>query len=79
MSFIHFIRLLAIAISKGGMQAFIDRIFKLHAMQPVYVFITPTRGNSIMLIVLTFIVGRLIGMVLSTLWNRFIKENKKKK
>jgi hypothetical protein len=66
-----------IAIFPAAMQWFLIRIFNLHALKPVYFIVTPTRGNSILLVVITFVVGRLIGIVLSTLWNRFVETKKK--
>ena len=44
-SLLHLIRALAIAIMPYAMQDFLNRIFSLHFLEPVYVLTPATRGK----------------------------------
>jgi len=75
-SFLHLIWAVAIAITPTGMQKFINRVIGLHFIQPTTTITQATRGKGILLIVLTFIGGCIIGMIFACLWNKFLGEKK---
>jgi hypothetical protein len=77
-SFLHFVRAVAIAITPTGMQKFLNRIFGLHFLQPVYVIAQPTRGKGILLIIITFVFGYIFGMIFACLRNKFLGDKKVK-
>jgi len=72
----HFIRVVVIAIMPTAMQNFLNRIFGLHFLQPIYVLTPATRGKGILLVLFTFIVGYLMGIVFAYLRNKFLGEKK---
>ena len=74
----HLIRTLLIAIFPAFMQSYLNRIFGLHLIQPVYTLTTATRTKGIILVVFTFAVGYLVGMIFGCLWNKFMKQSKVK-
>jgi len=60
------------------MQNFLNRIFGLHFLQPVYVLTPATRGKGILLIIVTFVVGFIIGIIFTCLRNKFLGQKKVK-
>ncbi|EKD25034.1 MAG: hypothetical protein ACD_80C00130G0005 [uncultured bacterium (gcode 4)] len=75
-SFIHLVWAVAIAITPTGMQKFIDWIFWLHFLQPVYVITQATRGKGILLIIMTFVIWYIMGVVFACLRNKFLGDKK---
>ena len=69
MSLAHLIWALAVAIMPQTMQTFLDRIFDLHFLQPVWVLTQASLAKWAMLVILTFVVGWIMGNVLGRLWN----------
>ncbi|MFA7298850.1 MAG: hypothetical protein WC010_04370 [Candidatus Absconditabacterales bacterium] len=77
-SFIHLIWAATIAIMPTAMQNFLNRIFGLHFLQPVYVLTPATRGKGILLIIVTFVIGYIMGIIFSYLRNKFLGQKKVK-
>jgi len=73
-SLLHLIWALAIAIMPVAMQRFLDWIFGLHFLQPVYVLTPATWGKAIILVLLTFIVGWIVGNILGMIRNAVHKK-----
>lgn len=78
LSLMHLIRAAIIAIFPAFMQRFLDRIFGLHFLQPVYILTPASRTKGIMLVVFTFIVGYIMGMIFACLRNKFLGMKKAK-
>jgi hypothetical protein len=77
-SLMHLIWALMIAIFPIFMQKFLNWIFGLHFVQPVVVLTPASRGKGILLVVITFVVGYIIGMIFTCLWNKFLGQKKVK-
>ena len=59
----------SLLVAVGVAQALINFVFRLHFIQPPYV-ITPFRTDlAVALIVITAIVGYVMGWVLAAIWN----------
>lgn len=63
----HAVWAIAIAISQAGMQKLVDWIMKLHSMQMTVTIIPFDLVNSLILVVVTFVVGFVIGWLFSML------------
>ncbi len=55
--FVHLVWALTVAIIPTGLQSFLDWIFNIHFVQPVYTLIPIDWINALILVVVTFIVG----------------------
>ena len=64
----HFLWSLLVAL--GWVQPFIDFIFWLHFIKPVYVIGPFNIGTALLLIVITTTIGYVAGLVFGVLWNR---------
>ena len=67
---IHFVWSVFVAVFPSGLQSFLDWIFKLHFLNSIYTLTTFNFVNAILLIVVTFVVGYIIGWVFAALWNK---------
>jgi hypothetical protein len=65
----HFLWSLLVAL--GWAQPFMDFIFWLHFIKPVYVIGPFTIGIALLLIVITTTIGYVAGVVFGVLWNGF--------
>jgi len=65
-----------VAVMPGLLQQFIDWIFVLHSIEPVWVITSFNLLNAILLIVLTFVIGYVLGWVFAAIWN-WNKKSKK--
>jgi len=59
----------AVLVAVGWAQALIDFVFWMHFIKPVYVIGPFNLGIAAVLIVVTSVVGFLIGYIFSVLWN----------
>jgi hypothetical protein len=60
----------AVLVAVGWAQALIDFVFWMHFIKPVYVIGPFNLGIAAILIVVTSVVGFVIGYIFSVLWNR---------
>jgi hypothetical protein len=60
---VHFIWALAIWTLPAQMQSFLDWIFKLHGLSPVWTITSMNIVTLILLVLVTFIAGYLAGLV----------------
>jgi len=67
---LHFIWSVFVLVFPSGLQKFLDWIFKLHFLNPIYILNQFSFGNAIILIIMTFIVGYIIGWIFAILWNK---------
>lgn len=61
---------LLIAFIPGAVQKFLDWIFVLHHIKPIYTLLPFNIANATILVVLTFVVGYVFGYVFASVWNR---------
>lgn len=66
---IHAVWVLCVALMSGLMQRSLDWIVSLHFLKPFYV-LTPFRAfSAVLLVVVAFIVGYVVGWLFAALWN----------
>lgn len=65
----HALWALAVAIGAGFLQTALDWIFKIHFLKPVYVITAFSLSNAILLVIVTFVCGYIIGWVFAAIWN----------
>ncbi len=73
-SFIHLIWILLVAIIPSGLQSLIDWIFTIHSIKPVYTILPIVWLNALYLIVLTFVVGYILGWLFAFIHNLVVKK-----
>ena len=74
---IHAVWALIIAIMPATMQTFLDWIFELHFLKPVWIITSFNILNALFLIIVTFIFGWIFGWIFAALWNWAGKKSKK--
>lgn len=72
----HAIWALFVAVMPGLLQQFIDWMFILHSLKPIWVITSFDFINAILLIILTFVIGYVFGWVFAAIWNWNIKSKK---
>ncbi|MBS3088521.1 hypothetical protein J4402_01955 [Candidatus Pacearchaeota archaeon] len=60
---VHAVWALAVAIIPGSLQSFLDWIFALHFVAPVWSLTAFNFVNAILLVIVTFITGYILGWV----------------
>jgi len=58
---IHALWALAVAVVPAGLQSVLDFIFRMHFIEPIYKLTAFNIVNALMLIVMTFCVGYVVG------------------
>ena len=66
----HAVWSLFVAVIPAQLQNFLDWIFVLHHIKPMYVLLPFNIANAILLVVLTFVVGYVFGYGFAAVWNR---------
>ena len=66
---VHAVWSLIIAVIPAQLQNFLDWVFVLHRIKPMYVLLPFNIANAVMLVVLTFVVGYALGYVFAAVWN----------
>ena len=59
----------SLLVAFGWAQPFIDFIFWMHFIKPVYVVQDFTSTTAVILVVLTTLMGFVVGWIFGTLWN----------
>ncbi len=73
-SFIHLVWLLLVAIMPAVLQSLIDWIFTIHSLKPVYTILPIVWLNALYLIILTFVVGYIMGWLFAFIHNLVVKK-----
>jgi len=63
----------SIAIALGFAQPWLDFVYRMHSLNNPFVVAPFSLMRSIGLIVVTFIVGYVVGFIFATLWNKLHK------
>ncbi|MBI2630219.1 hypothetical protein HYW76_03890 [Candidatus Pacearchaeota archaeon] len=71
---IHAVWALCVAIASESLQQFMDWIFVLHSIEPVLRITAFSFMNSILLVIVTFIFGYILGWIFALIWNNIIKK-----
>ena len=61
----------SILVGFGWAQALVDFIFKLHMVKPVVVVDSFNFGLALALIIITAVIGYIVGYVFAFVWNKF--------
>ena len=65
----------SLLVASGWAQPFIDFVFWMHFIKPVYVIEPFNLGTATILVVVTAAIGFVIGCVFAILWNWFCKRS----
>jgi hypothetical protein len=63
----------SLLVASGWAQPFIDFVFWMHFIRPVYVIEPFNLGTATILVVVTAVIGFVIGCIFAVLWNWFHK------
>jgi hypothetical protein len=69
MAVIHAVWALTVAIIPGALQSFLDWIFNVHFLQPIWILTTFNFGKAILLVIITFVIGYILGWIFAWLHN----------
>ncbi len=61
----------SLLIAIGWAQPLIDFIFRVHMIEPVFTVSSFDFGTAATLVVVTFVIGYVVGSLFAYLWNRF--------
>ena len=70
---LHAVWSAAVALVPGPLQKFLDWVFALHHIKPMYSLLPFNLMNAVILVILTFVVGYVVGFVFATIWNKVEK------
>ena len=62
----------SLMIAMGWAQGYIDFIFRLHMIEPTYSLSAFSLGTAGMLVVVTAVIGYVVGSVAAFLWNKCV-------
>ncbi len=68
LAFMHLVW--ALMVLFGWAQGFLDWIFSLHMITPVFTIAPFDWGSAIVLLIVTFICGYIAGWIFAWIWNR---------
>lgn len=60
----------AFLVATGMAQPFIDWVFKLHMIKPAYTITPFMLAQSVVLVIVTFVFGYLLGSAFASIWNK---------
>ncbi|MDD5192467.1 MAG: DUF5676 family membrane protein [Candidatus Nanoarchaeia archaeon] len=71
---VHAVWAILVGVIPGVLQNFLDWIFNLHFLEPVWILTSFNLLNAVMLVIITFICGYIIGWVFALIWNCLAKK-----
>jgi len=74
LALIHLVWAILVFAIPALLQKFLDRIFNLHAIEPILKLTTMTIMNAVLLVIMTFISGYIFGFVFAWVWNMKAKK-----
>lgn len=74
MALIHLVWAILVWIIPTLLQNFLDWIFELHALEPIWKLTTMTIFNALLLVIMTFIIGYIAGWIFAWIWNMKAKK-----
>jgi len=73
LALVHAVWAIVISIIPSLTQKMLDWVFVLHFLEPIYKLTAANLLNGVILIVMTFISGYIMGYVFAAIWNKFSK------
>jgi hypothetical protein len=74
LALIHLIWAILVWVMPTALQGFLNWIFELHALEPIWKLTTMTIMNAILLVIMTFVIGCITGWVFAWIWNMRAKK-----
>jgi hypothetical protein len=74
LALMHAVWALFVAITPGGLQTFLDWVFKVHFLEPVWILTAFNFLDAIFLVILTFVCGFILGWVFAAVHNWLSKK-----
>jgi len=74
LAIMHAVWALCVAVIPGSLQAFLDWVFKVHFLNPVWVLTAFNLLDAIFLVILTFVCGFVFGWVFAAVHNWLSKK-----
>ncbi len=71
---VHAAWALIIAIIPGTLQSFLNWMFELHFLEPIWTITAFNLVNALLLVVMTFVCGYIFGWVFAAIWNQLSKK-----
>ena len=71
---IHAVWALVVAVIPSALQAFLNWVFGLHFLVPIYVLTSFDILNAVLLVVVTFVCGYIFGWVFAAIWDWLAKK-----
>ena len=69
LAIVHAIWAFLVAVIPTSLQSFLDWVFGLHFLEPVWILTGFNFLNAILLVVITFLFGYIFGFILAAVWN----------
>ncbi len=63
----------SVAIGLGWAQPWMNFVYRMHSLNNPFMVMPFDLGRSVGLVVITFVVGSVVGYIFATLWNHFNK------
>lgn len=74
LALVHAVWALLILLIPSQLQAFLNLIFDMHMIEPLFKLTAFNPVSSLMLVLMTFVFGYVAGFVFSAIYNRIIKK-----
>lgn len=71
---LHAVWALVIAVIPGTLQSFLNWVFELHFLEPIWTITAFNLVNALFLVVVTFVCGYIFGWVFAAIWNQLAKK-----
>jgi len=71
---VHAVWAVLVLVIPGNLQNFIDWAFNLHFLEPVYTITSFNLVNAILLLIVTFVCGYVLGWIFAAVWNKLVKK-----
>jgi hypothetical protein len=74
LAIVHLIWAILVWVMPAVLQRFLNWIFELHALEPIWKLTTMTIMNAILLVIMTFVIGYIAGCLFACVWNMRAKK-----
>jgi tetrahydromethanopterin S-methyltransferase subunit F len=71
---IHLVWALLVLIVPVTLQNFLNWVFKLHSLTPIYTITSFNLVNAVFLLIVTFVFGYILGYIFAVVWDKLVKK-----